>query len=71
MVIYKKQSLLCDVCFSKESKSVQLLLNHGANVNAVNAKNQSALHVSVHKNQPECCKVLIEKGCDPNLKVLI
>ncbi|CAC5404564.1 MIB [Mytilus coruscus] len=55
--------------YGKESKILQVLLDNKATVNAVNAKKQSALHIAVNKGQPNCCKVLVNKGCDPNLKV--
>ncbi|XP_071123937.1 E3 ubiquitin-protein ligase MIB2-like [Mytilus edulis] len=52
----------------KESKILKVLLDNKASVNAVNVQKKSALHIAVNKGQPNCCKVLLDKGCDPNLK---
>ena len=49
-------------------KSTQFLLDHGADVNAVNFQGKSALHFSIMKGQLLLTQLLLERGADVTLK---
>lgn len=51
-------------------KSLKLLINAGAKVNAKNTRNETALHGAVQASSycRECIEVLLENGADPNIK---
>lgn len=73
-----------DVCASNEHKdtplhyaarnsfsqagAVLLLLEAGADVNALNAAGQTALHYAAKKGNIFCMQVLLDHGCDPNIR---
>lgn len=73
-----------DVCASNEHKdtplhyaarnsfsqagAVLLLLEAGADVNAFNAAGQTALHYAAKKGNIFCMQVLLDHGCDPNIR---
>ena len=46
-----------------------LLLQYGAQVNAVNSSQCSALHIAVNKQHVRCVQVLLRHGCDINVQV--
>lgn len=48
-------------------KMLQLLLEHGANPNAVSKKGYTALHVAAWSGHVECVELLITRGCDPEI----
>lgn len=48
--------------------SVQFLLQHGADVNLLSAKKESALHWAMRRPVFEIIKTLVEYGTDPFLK---
>ena len=43
-----------------------ILLQHGADVNAVNREYGSALHIAAHDGHVDIAKVLIQNGADVN-----
>lgn len=45
---------------------MRVLLQHGADINVLNASHCSALHISAHKRPPHCVRVLLEHGADVN-----
>lgn len=47
------------------------LLKHKANVNIVNKKKQTPLHIAVGVTSPECIKILLKANADPSMKVLV
>jgi len=47
---------------------MELLLDNGANINAVNNGGCSTLHVAVNKQHLDCVKVLLDRGCDVNIQ---
>ncbi|KAL9070376.1 MAG: hypothetical protein Q9161_004935 [Pseudevernia consocians] len=49
-------------------KSTQSLLDHGADVNAVNFQGKSALHLSIMKGRLLLTQLLLERGADVTLK---
>lgn len=46
------------------------LLKKKANVDPVNKKKQTPLHIAVGKNGTECVKILLNAKANPSLKVL-
>lgn len=46
------------------------LLKNKANVDPVNKKKQTPLHIAVGKNGTECVKILLNAKANPSLKVL-
>ena len=53
---------------AKTSEQTQLALNAGANVNARNTRNQTALMYAADEGHTEIAKLLIEKGADVNAR---
>lgn len=47
---------------------MELLLAHGAEIDALNNGKCSALHVSVNKSFSDCVKVLLRHNCNVNLQ---
>lgn len=42
------------------------LINHGAEVDLVDVKGQTALYVAVVNGHLDCVRILLEAGADPN-----
>ena len=53
---------------SKSLEITQLLLDHGANPDAQQQNDITALHESAHNNTPAIAKALLKAGADKNLK---
>lgn len=56
------------------SRVMKLLLQSGANVNAVDKDGWTPLHAAAHWEQEEACKILVENGANfeiRNLSVII
>jgi len=49
------------------TKSARILLDHGADVNALNRRNSSALHMACNQGQTALAKLLIERGANPEV----
>jgi ankyrin repeat protein len=66
------KTLLESVCLNKESpeESLKLLLEHGANIHAVNANHDTALHHAARQGNLNIIRYLITKGADPTVKNL-
>lgn len=47
---------------------MDLLLRHGANINAVNKGSCTALHISAHKQPVNCVTLLLSRGADVNIQ---
>ena len=57
--------------FAGNENAVKILLKHGANINVLNsAKTGTPLFGAILKNHIEIARLLLEKGSDPNLKVV-
>ena len=54
---------------SNQPEIMELLIRKGADVNATNRGQCSALHVSVNKQHVGCVRVLVKANCNPNLQV--
>lgn len=46
-----------------------LLLQAGAQVNALNTSQCSALHIAINKQHVRCVRVLLQYNCDVNVQV--
>jgi len=57
------------VCCSDQADVMLLLLQYGAQVNAVNSSQCSALHIAVNKQHVRCVQALLRHGCDVNVQV--
>mmetsp|Transcript_19071 Transcript_19071/g.21244 ORF Transcript_19071/g.21244 Transcript_19071/m.21244 type:complete len:607 (+) Transcript_19071:30-1850(+) len=68
--LYLDATPLHAASFSKkpDPKIVSILLENGADINAVTKKNSTALHMAIQHKNFEICKVLVEKGADQNIK---
>jgi hypothetical protein len=58
--------LHCAVCAPIEF--TQILLNNSAQVNAINASKETALHLAVEQLRVDLVKLLLEAGVDPNIE---
>lgn len=47
------------------------LLKNKPNVDIVNKKKQTPLHIAVGVKGPDCVKILLEAKADPSMKVLV
>lgn len=47
--------------------AVRLLLEQGADINAVDQNGETAMHGAAYKNAPQVVKLLAEKGADPSV----
>lgn len=52
-----------------EPNTIRELIKRKVNVNVVNKKNQTPLHIAVGKNYPECVQILLKAEADPSQKV--
>jgi len=59
---------LC-VCFSDQPDVMLILLQAGADVNALNMSQCSALHIAINKQHVHCVRVLLQYNCDVNVQV--
>lgn len=64
-------SYFCFVFERNEPNAMVELLKHKANVNIVNKKKQTPLHIAVGVTSPECIKILLKANADPSMKVLV
>lgn len=53
----------------ENERIIKLLINNGADINAVNNKGESALYIAIENNQIEAAKALIKNGADINLEM--
>ncbi|MFH1115319.1 MAG: ankyrin repeat domain-containing protein [Pseudomonadota bacterium] len=53
----------------RRMEMVKLLLDHGADVNALPAKGTTALMWAINRGQAEMVQLLLERGADPNAKL--
>lgn len=51
-----------------QAGAVLLLLKAGADVNALNTEGQTALHYAAKKGNIFCMQVLLDHGCDPEIR---
>ncbi|XP_018027492.1 protein fem-1 homolog A-like [Hyalella azteca] len=58
----------CLINSVQSAELCQFLLDHGADINAQDIKNKTALHYAVEENRFETVKLLIEHGADPFLR---
>ncbi|KAF3912191.1 Ankyrin-2 [Orbilia brochopaga] len=47
--------------------SMEVLLKHGANINAIDSRGRTPLFRTVKRHNYQACKFLLEKGADPNV----
>lgn len=47
---------------------MELLLRHGADINAVNKGRCTALHIAAHKQPVHCVSLLLSRGADVNIQ---
>ncbi|WCJ19900.1 Arf-GAP with GTPase ANK repeat and PH domain-containing protein 2 [Euphorbia peplus] len=57
-------SLLHLACLSADIGMVELLLQYGANINAINSKGQTPLHQCIINRRPAIAKLLLMRGAD-------
>lgn len=55
-------------CFKNSKNAVDLLLDLGANINALDEEGNSCLHFAVNSNNPALIKKLLVRGADKNIK---
>lgn len=48
-------------------ESLQVLINHGANVNSINAAGETPLHLASRNGLPKVVNLLVDSGCDPTI----
>ena len=54
---------------SDQADVVEVLLERGANVNALNSAHCTSLMVAVHKEYTRCVQTLLSHAADPNIQV--
>ncbi|XP_071733943.1 ADP-ribosylation factor GTPase-activating protein AGD1-like [Rutidosis leptorrhynchoides] len=57
-------SLLHVACQTADCTMVELLLQHGANINSSDSKGQTSLHHSLIRGRPEIAKLLLSRGAN-------
>ena len=57
----------CVSCQPCSIQTVHAIIDHGAFVNAVNNKGQTALWLACYNGQEEFAKILLDTGADPNI----
>ena len=68
-VVYEKgQSQLHKAARKGSLKLIRSLLNHGADLNAVDIEGCTALHVAIDRFHPKAASMLIEGGAKEDLK---
>ena len=55
--------------FGDEPDVLELLAQHGVDLNARNRRKQTPLHVAVNKGHISVIKVLLKHNCHPSLQV--
>jgi E3 ubiquitin-protein ligase mind-bomb len=55
--------------YSGQPEVMLLLLQTGADVNALNTSQCSALHIAINKQHVHCVRVLLQYNCDVNVQV--
>ena len=55
---------------SNQPEILELLIKKGANINATNSGQCSALHVAINKQHLKCVRLLLKYKCDVNIQVL-
>ena len=50
-----------------KAKIVQELLNHDADINALDSRGKTPLHLAVSAKTTEVVKVLLKRGADPDI----
>jgi len=64
---WRRFTLLHDMAFTGEVRKARLLLDHGADINAIDEEYQSTpLGYSAHWGKREMVALLVERGADPN-----
>ncbi|KAL8140141.1 hypothetical protein V2J09_006162 [Rumex salicifolius] len=58
-------SLLHLACQTADIGMIELLLQYGAKINAIDSRGHTPLHHSIMKGKPEIAKVLLTRGADP------
>jgi len=72
-MVQKEQKGYSCIHFAAASKNnakelLTLLLDNGANINALNDNGQTALHIAVFWDNPEAVKLLLDRGADKTIK---
>lgn len=63
----KNGPVFFDACYLKNQAIALLLLNHGANIDAVNTKGEAALVVAAKNGWASIVQIMVEKGADPKI----
>ncbi len=66
---YRLDASLLEAVNGRDMEQVRSLLAKGANANAKDGIGRTPLYFTLHNNDPEIVKVLVEKGADVNLTV--
>lgn len=65
---YYVLQMLLDLPFIFLVQVMEMLLHHGANINAVNKGRCTALHIAAHKQPIHCVSLLLTRGADVNIQ---
>jgi hypothetical protein len=63
----KDYTLIRQAIYNGYHDIVQMLLDHGGDINIKDDSGYTPLHVAVEENQYICAKLLLERGADPNI----